>query len=213
MTRSNQLIIGCASTGAKFTPLNHRSTDNLHFDNICWGTDIPITRDEIQLELDLIYALGCRYYHYHARNPVTREQTTDNVVYQGISQLIQSRCPDTLISFGTSRNGKEVRDAINKFGEWERVSQCALPIHLGGAHLVTIQAAIELQIICQIERNTKHLCQKDIESIKFLETISSYNPSYKREKFAIETNSTSKGSNYGSSSPKVQFDTYRSAIN
>ncbi|OOK68313.1 hypothetical protein BZL29_6992 [Mycobacterium kansasii] len=57
-----------------------------------------------------------------------------------------------LISFGASRNGVEVKEAIRRYGEWERISQSALPLHLGGAHFVTGQAAVELQIILDLER-------------------------------------------------------------
>ncbi|MBE1043447.1 hypothetical protein IH768_28280, partial [Escherichia coli] len=41
--------------------------------------------------------------------------------------------------------------------EWERVSHCAIPLHLGGAHFVTIQAAIELQVICELEKQRRKL--------------------------------------------------------
>ena len=150
--RRNTLILGCASTGAKFTPLNHAPTGDDLLDRICTGESIPTALDDVANEAADLYRMGCRYYHYHARNPITREQTTDNEVYQRVSRDVQRRCKDMLLSFGASRNGAEVQHNIREFGEWERVSQCALPLHLGGAHFVTIQAAIELQVICDVER-------------------------------------------------------------
>ncbi|MBW4478083.1 MAG: hypothetical protein KME54_14750 [Tolypothrix brevis GSE-NOS-MK-07-07A] len=56
------------------------------------------------------------------------------------------------------------------------------------------------------------MCQEDIESTGFLRTIKTYSPSDTDQKVTLETNSTSKGANYGSSSPKVQFDTYSETI-
>ncbi|EPJ81517.1 3-keto-5-aminohexanoate cleavage protein [Pseudomonas sp. CFII68] len=208
----NTLILGCASTGAKFTPRNHYLTGDKLLDSICTGATIKGDQDAIVKEAIELYDLGCRYYHYHARNPITQEQTTDNDIYQAVSRNIQRSCKDVLLSFGASRNGKEVQENIRAFGEWERVSQCALPLHFGGAHFVTIQAAIELQIICELEKKTQKLDFEYMHSSAFLEDINKYVPSARVAQATMETNSTSKGADYGSTSPSIQFQVYRSAI-
>ncbi|HEX2652264.1 MAG TPA: 3-keto-5-aminohexanoate cleavage protein [Xanthobacteraceae bacterium] len=212
MNNRNRVILGCASTGAKFTPLNHRKTGDKLLDEIYTGVDIPVRKDDIALEAKNLYEIGVRYYHYHARNFFSREQSTDNTVYQAVSRLVQSKCPDMLISFGASRNGSEIQESIRRTGEWERVSQCAIPVHLGGAHFVTIQAAIELQIIRDLERRFKNLTQDLVEDKKFAEAIRSYIPSRDVEEVTINSNSTARGSNYGASSAHVQFETYRQAL-
>ncbi|MCL3028430.1 3-keto-5-aminohexanoate cleavage protein, partial [Klebsiella pneumoniae] len=140
MTGSRKtLILGCASTGAKFTPRNHAATGDRLLDSICTGATIRTAPGELLDEARQLYEMGCRYYHYHARNPLTQEQTTDNDIYQAVSRALQNRFPDLMLSFGASRNGSEVQENIRRFGEWERVSHCAIPLHLGGAHFVTIQ--------------------------------------------------------------------------
>jgi hypothetical protein len=211
-SRKDTLILGCASTGAKFTPRNHYLTGDALLDSICTGTTIKSSQDGIVEEAISLYAMGCRYYHYHARSPFTHEQTTDNDIYQSVSRSIQRACKDVLLSFGASRNGKEVQDNIKAFGEWERVSQCALPLHFGGAHFVTIQAAIELQIICEMERTVKKLDFEYMYSSAFADDIKNYQPSSRVEKATMDTHSTSKGADYGSTSPLIQFQVYRNAI-
>ena len=121
--------------------------------------------------------MGCRYYHYHARNPLTQEQTTDNDIYQAVSRALQNRFPDLMLSFGASRNGSEVQENIRRFGEWEQVSHCAIPLHLGGAHFVTIQAAIELQVICELEKQRRKLDLDYASSPAFLADLRDYQPS------------------------------------
>lgn len=211
-TPHKTLILGCASTGAKFTPRNHYITGDQLLDSICTGATIHASEQAIVDEAIELYESGCRYYHYHARNPLTREQTTDNEIYQSVSRTIQRACKDTLLSFGASRNGREVQDNIKKFGEWERVSQCALPLHFGGAHFVTIQAAIELQVICDMERKLRKFDIEYLSSAQFAQDINSYTPSDRVVKATMETNSTSKGADYGSTSPLIQFQIYRNAI-
>lgn len=209
---SKAIILGCCSTGAKFTPLNHCSTGDELFDRISTGENIAVDRDEIAAEVKKLTELGCRYYHYHARNPHSREQTTDNAVYRDIGALVQSLSPDMLISFGASRNGPEVQRNIAAHGEWERVSQTDLPLEQGGAHFVTMQAAIELQMICDLERQTGPLTRDFIESDGFAEAVAHYTPSARLEDVRMDVNSTTNGSNYGRSSPAIQLDVYGRAI-
>lgn len=206
------LILGCASTGAKFTPRNHAATGDRLLDSICTGATIRTAPGELLDEARQLYEMGCRYYHYHARNPLTQEQTTDNDIYQAVSRALQNRFPDLMLSFGASRNGSEVQENIRRFGEWERVSHCAIPLHLGGAHFVTIQAAIELQVICELEKQRRKLDLDYASSPAFLADLRDYQPSTALEKAELQTHSTSKGADYGVTSPMTQFQVYRNAI-
>lgn len=206
------LILGCASTGAKFTPANHRLTGDAILDAICTGATIKTSSLATIAEAEALYGMGCRYYHYHARNPLTHEQTTDNQVYEKISRGVQRRCTDMLLSFGASRNGGEVRERIREYGEWERVSQCAMPVHLGGAHFVTIQAAVELQVICDLERQFRALDVDYIQSLEFLDAIHAHEPSSAELDAQLDTYSTANGANYGTTSPKIQSEVYQNAV-
>lgn len=181
-------------------------------DSICSGDTIKSSPPTVVAEAEALYSLGCRYYHYHARNPLTHEQTTDNDLYQEISRNVQRRCNDMLLSFGASRNGNEVREKILQYGEWERVSQCAIPLHLGGAHFVTIQAAVELQIICELERQYRPLSLDCVSDLDFVQAIADYTPSDRVQDTRLDTHSTSKGADYGKTSPLIQFTVYRNAI-
>jgi hypothetical protein len=207
------IILGCCSTGAKYTPLNHKKTGNELLDRICNGDDIAIATEEIADEVEQLTAIGCRYYHYHGRDPLTREQTTDNEIYREISRLVQVQSPQMLISFGASRNGRQVMHRIGTYGEWERVSHAALPLEFGGAHFITLQAAIELQIICDLENKLgTALTRGFIDSDAFLEAVDRYHPSSLLEDVKMETNSTANGNNYGRSSPAIQLDVYGQSI-
>jgi len=206
-------VLGSAVTGAKFTPMNHRETANPLMDRICRGDDVPISEEEIEREAQSLYRLGCRYFHYHARNFKTREQTTDSRVYSRIGSLLRAWLPDMLVSFGASRNGSEVMESIATNGEWERVSQAALGLEQGGAHFVTTQAAIELQIICELERRLgRPLDPEFVLGKGFLDLLHSYIPSEEVDRMDLETNSTAGGGNYGSTSPAVQYRVLARAI-
>ncbi|MBH0780880.1 3-keto-5-aminohexanoate cleavage protein [Nocardia bovistercoris] len=210
---SKQLIVGCAATGAKFTKHNHRTTGDTVMDHISTGASIKIAESEALQEAVTLYALGCRYYHYHARNPATGEQSTDNAIYQSLSQSIQRSCnQDIRLSFGASRNGPEVRDSIARNGEWERVSQCSIPLHLGGAHFVTMQAAVELQIMCDIERKYGVDEVYDAPHEQLSRIIHEYRPSGQTVDADLATHSTAGGSNYGTTSPAIQFATFARSI-
>jgi len=209
---SRSLVLGCCSTGAKYTPLNHRNTGDEILDEICNGVNIAVGIEEIRDEIRRIRGIGCRYYHYHARNFATREQTTDNGVYQRVGSEILARHPDMVLSYGASRNGPEVIANIGRLGEWERVSHADLPLEAGGAHFITMQAAIELQILRDLEERGRAVTLDYIESPEFLEDIAGYVPSTRAEDVKLETNSTANGGNYGRSSPALQMDTYGSAI-
>ncbi|MDB5566050.1 MAG: hypothetical protein JWP84_2616 [Tardiphaga sp.] len=209
---SKTLILGCCSTGAKYTPLNHYPTGDVVLDRICDGTDIAVTEDEIAREVTELTRLGCRYYHYHGRDPQTREQTTDNQIYRRVSLLVQSISPDMLISFGASRNGPEVMRRIGALGEWERVSQAELPLEDGGAHFITLQAAIELQIVCDLENRIGPFTRDFIDSDAFMREVERYQPSTRQEDVKMNTNSTANGNNYGRTSPATQLTAYGQAI-
>ncbi len=70
-----------------------------------------------------------------------------------------------------------MQENIRRFGEWEQVSHCAIPLHLGGAHFVTIQAAIELQVICELEKQGASSTSTYASSPAFLADLRDYQPS------------------------------------
>jgi uncharacterized protein (DUF849 family) len=210
---AKKLVVGCASTGAKFTPVNHRPTGEVLIDTICSGATIKASTVRLAAEAEALYGMGCRYYHYHARNPVTREQSTSNEIYKDVSLQIQNRCGELLLSFGASRNGAEVRASIARFGEWERISQCGIPLHLGGAHFVTMQAAAELQIICDLERKlNRDLTARYVDSEAFRDAVLAHRPGREELDASLEAYTTSAGSDYGRTSPAIQFQVYGNAI-
>lgn len=212
MTGQKSVILGCASTGAKFTPGNHRQTGSVLLDEISTGSTIKTSPLSLVAEAEALYGMGCRYYHYHARDPRTHEQSTSNDLYQAVSRPVQRRCHEMLISFGASRNGPQVREGIQRFGEWERISQSGIPLHLGGAHFVTLQAAVELQLVCEMEREYGELAPDRVDSDEFRKIVADYRPSDRMAAASLDTYSTSKGADYGRTSPLIQFQVYRNAI-
>jgi len=192
--------------------MNHRNTGDDILDEICNGVRIAVEIEQINEEVRRLHGGGCRYYHYHARNFVTREQTTDNAVYQTVGREVLSRHPDLVLSYGASRNGPEVIENIGRLGEWERVSHADLPIETGGAHFITMQAAIELQILRDLEDSGRPVTIDYIQSPDFVRDIERYVPSTRAEDVKMETNSTANGGNYGRSSPAIQLETYGRAV-
>ena len=208
----DRLILGSAVTGAKFTPRNHRPTRDAVIDAAASGLMIQHKMSDVVDEAKRLADMGARYWHYHARNPDTNEQTTDNAIYQHASQAVQDYDDSVAISFGASRNGGEVKSAIQEGGEWERVSQAALPLHMGGAHFVTTQAAVELQVIIDLERRLGRLSRHFVSSSEFDEAVDRYTPSQKVSEAALDTYSTSNGANYGSTSPATQMEVLSRSI-
>lgn len=206
------LILGAAVTGAKFTPTNHAPTGNPLVDLVSTGETIKSDIDALAAEASSLFEIGVRYYHYHARNPKTHEQTTSNSIYSQVSLEIQDRLPGMFLSFGASRNGPEVRQSILENGEWERVSQSALPLHMGGAHFVTKQAAVELQIIMDLKRQGVDISAQAVQTQSFLEALQEYEPSTDSYAAKIELNSTTRGGNYGSTAANIQLETYGRAV-
>lgn len=211
-TEQKKLILGCCATGAKFTPLNHKETGNRIYDAICCGDTIPTTEREILEDMLGAYKLGCRYYHVHARNPDTREQSCLNDHYAVYGAMAREHCPNMMLSFGASRNGREIIQQIVSSGEWSRISQIALDINSGGAEFVTAQAAVELQIVCDLQRQDfVELCLETGDH-KILKPLSDYRPDMREKPVRLEVNSTEGGSNYGSSSPALQLKALKRAI-
>ncbi|MHA7652418.1 hypothetical protein ACX9NE_18350 [Mycobacterium sp. ML4] len=207
-----ELILGSAVTGAKFTPRNHATTGNPFIDLVSRGQTIKSDVAQLVAEAAALFDIGVRYYHYHARNPLTQEQSTCNSLYSSVSHEIQDRLPGMLISFGASRNGVEVKEAIRRHGEWERISQAALPLHLGGAHFVTSQAAVELQVILDMERQGQDIGIEAASSPEFARVVRHYVASKRDGETALDVHSTSGGSSYGSTSPHTQFEVYCKAV-
>lgn len=209
---AKSLLLGSAVTGAKFTPRNHAKTGDSFTDLVSRGQTIKSDIDELGAEATALFEIGCRYYHYHARNPETHEQTTDTTVYQQVSKRVQTVAPGMLLSFGASRNGVEVREAISEYGEWERISQANVPLHLGGAHFVTKQAAVELQIILDMQKQGHCITTEAASTGRFVSVVNNYAPDASRVDASLKTNSSTNGANYGSTSPFTQFETYKRAV-
>jgi uncharacterized protein (DUF849 family) len=78
------IILGCAVTGAKYTPLNHKNIGDPLYDAIMSGSENETDLNELHSEAEQLHDLGVRYYHYHGRNPCQREQTTDIASYASL---------------------------------------------------------------------------------------------------------------------------------
>ncbi|MCV7198102.1 hypothetical protein [Mycobacterium angelicum] len=206
------LVLGSAVTGAKFTPRNHTITGDTFIDLVSRGQTIKSDTGQLVAEAVALFDIGVRYYHYHARNPQTQEQSTSNALYSALSYEVQDRLPGMLISFGASRNGLEVKEAIRRHGEWERISQAALPLHLGGAHFVTKQAAAELQVILDLERQGNDIGIDAASRPEFTRAVRHYVATKSNSETALEVHSTTGGGHYGTTSPYTQFNVYRKAV-
>lgn len=208
----SELILGSAVTGAKFTPRNHARTGDPFIDLVSCGQTIKSDVGQLVDEAAELADLGMRYYHYHARNPLTQEQSTSNTLYSAVSYQIQDRLPGILLSFGASRNGIEVKEAIRCHGEWERISQAALPLYSGGAHFVTSQAAAELQVVLDLERRGVDIGIDATSRPEFARAVRHYVPSKSNSETALDVHSTSGGGCYGTTSPHTQLEVYRKTI-
>lgn len=209
---TKRLIVANANTGAKFTPENHRPIGNKILDSILQGVHIPIGMEAILAEIEGMYRSGVRYIHWHARNPTTREQSCDNGLYQEFGMRVRGRFPGIAISYGASRNGREIIEAVALKGEWERMSQAALLRSEGGADFVTIQAAAELMIVVDLERQGYVRFDETNSSMVIRKPLETYVASKPMEVISIEANSTHGGANYGSNSASEQLRSFGRAI-
>jgi len=206
------LILGNARTGAKFTPYNHAETGDRMLDAISRGDTIRCSAEQIGNELQRLYGFGVRYVHEHARSEVTREQTCALERYREFGRMCDRFCPDTIVSFGASRNGPEIDAAVAAEGEWARIAHAALPLVDGGAHFVTAQAAVELQIVRDMERKRFVTIDDASADFRILKDLHAYEPSCETEAIDLSVYSTARGRNYGSSSAAVQLATLRRTI-
>jgi hypothetical protein len=206
-----RIIAGIALTGNKYTPNNYKVTDNIINNTIFRGELVPCSVEEVIDQSKQLLELGILYNHIHARNPETREQFTNIQWYKDCSRGIQKNCPNMLISFGGSRNGNEVIDAVAKFGEFERLKHTSLKLIEGGSHFSTLHAAIELQIIVDME-NKGFITFDSNNKPVFQKPLQEYTPEIKLEKLDFGINTTEGGSNYGESSPNLQFEYIKKAV-
>lgn len=212
LTSASELILGVARTGAKFTPCNHKQTGNRVFDAISAGDMIQVEAENIEAEMKDLYGMDVRYIHEHARNPESREQTTDLDVYRTVSRIARKVAPDAILSFGGSRNGREVGAAIERDGEIARVAQAGFSLSEGGAPFVTTQAAIELQIVTDMENQGYIKIFPDDGRYTVLRPLEDYVPSGDIEVAKLAVHSTDGGGNYGPSSAAIQFETLKWTI-
>lgn len=207
-----KLILGCASTGARYTPRSHRSTGRSDFDAIMTGRRIVTTIRKLVEEAKALEAAGVRYYHYHARNPATREQTTDTGAYSALGTALRAHTPGLILSFGASRKGVEVLASVEHFGEACRALHALLPCNLGGAEFVTLQAAAELQVIKDAERQGLVKIDHHRSEVEFADHANRFQPSLVVEDLSLSAYSAFGGSNYGSTSSQVQFEFLKNLV-
>lgn len=202
---TKMLVLGVARTGAKFTPYNHKDIGDRVKDAINSGDLIPVTPDAVKREIACLYKQGVRYFHEHARNPESQEQSCDLNTYRFFSDLVTNQAPKALLSFGGSRNGPEIAQAIKAGGEVARIAQAGLARDRGGADFVTTQAAIELQIVKDMERQGYVRIMQDEGYFQILKPLADYVPSHLQEAVKLDVNSTTNGANYGKSSAAIQW--------
>ena len=166
----------------QFTPRNHAATGDRLLDSICTGATIRTAPGELLDEARQLYEMGCRYYHYHARNPLTQEQTTDNDIYQAVSRAPAEPLPRPDVELRRQpqrQRGAGEHPPLRRVGAGQPLRHPAAP---GGAHFVTIQAAIELQVICELEKQRRKLDLDYASSPAFLADLRDYQPSTALEK-------------------------------
>lgn len=206
-----QLLFGIALTGAKISPGNHQGRGKV-IDGILRGDRIVTDFQGIQDEIATLHKMGIRYFHWHARNPETREQSCGDQIYQLFGKMVRSQFPEIVLSYGGSRNGPEIVEALRQEGEWVRLRHAALARNEGGADFVTIQAAAELAIIIDLERQGFLSFDQKSQDVVFHQPLSGYVASTEVETLAIKAHSTAGGANYGKSSATQQLEVFQRAI-
>ncbi|MEO1343669.1 MAG: hypothetical protein AAFV74_05905 [Pseudomonadota bacterium] len=93
-----------------------------------------------------------------------------------------------------------------------RTRHAGLSIADGGAEFVPSQAAIELQIVTDLERQGFVQIDHASGDWKLLRDLKEYVPSGCIEGAKLEVHSTTGGGNYGASSASVQMDTLNWSI-
>ncbi|MGY9049464.1 hypothetical protein P775_12550 [Puniceibacterium antarcticum] len=212
LTSRGQLMLGVAMTGAKFTPANHPDRGDPINDLISRGDLVPTSMEDLAAEMKAVHDMGVRYIHVHARNPLTREQTADPDIYRAIGRIAQQVAPGSLLSFGGSRNGREIHAAIERGGERARIAHAAMPLADGGADFVTAQAAIELQVCTDFERQGYVALDHTSGTVSVLKPLATYRPSAVAETVDLGVFSTAGGSSYGDSPATEQMNTLRWVI-
>ncbi|MFU7364328.1 aminotransferase class V-fold PLP-dependent enzyme [Pseudomonas aeruginosa] len=114
-----------------------------------------------------------------------------------------------LLSLSAVPTGHGAATALE--GVAERIRAHDGLLFLDASHAVG-QAAIELQVICELEKQRRKLDLDYASSPAFLTDLRDYQPSTALEKAELQTHSTSKGADYGVTSPMTQFQVYRNAI-
>ena len=209
---NKNLITGVALSGAKFTSGNHLNTGDHILDSVLRGDHIVTDPDELVVEVKSLHTLGVRYFHWHARNPQTREQSCAPWLYRDLGRALRTWNPEVILSYGGSRNGPEIIKAIREGSEWSRLVQTGLSLEEGGAHFVTIQAAAELKIITDMERQGYIRIDAISGYFELLKPIEEYVPGAQAEDLSIGAYATSGGANYGNSSAKTQMEVLQRAM-
>lgn len=208
---TKRLALGCCLSGAKFTPRNHRTPGQTAWDTILRGDRILTEPDEMLEELRRLRNYRVSYAHWHARNPMTREQTADPDTYATFGMAARQELPDMCLSYGASRNGPEVHQAIARGGEWQRTRHAGLTLEQGGAEFVTLQAAAELAIVIDLERQG-FLRFQDSGGAQMVRDWTDYRASRRSLALTRHGLSDRAGFGYGKTSASIQLANYRRAI-
>ncbi len=196
------LILANCSTGARWTPENHGPSHDAILDYVQRGHAIHARDASLIDESRILWREGVRYFHVHARNPLTHEQCCGSSVYQSFGRAFHAALPDAILSYGASRNGSEVLRSIAAHGEWERLAHCELALEDGGAHFITEHAAAELAIIIDLER--QGFCTSN-GSLHILNNLEGYVPSGSIERLTLGSGSVGGATDYGHTSAKAQL--------
>ena len=148
--------------------------------------------------------------------PATRQRESkacDNDLYRLVGTRLRQRIPGLVLSYGASRNGREIAQAIASGSEWDRVSHAALSRDRGGADFVTIQAAAELMVVLDLERQGFLRYEPATDSMEVLRPLEEYVANRVEKDLDIGAHSTAGGADYGKSSAAEQLAVFRRAIN
>lgn len=111
--RKTPIAISVALTGARYSPSRYSELGKL-------AEHMPVSPAENLVDANLCDQEGATYFHFHARNIETGRQFASCHWYDSVANGMRVQVPDALLSFGSSRKGAEVKQAISRHGESAR---------------------------------------------------------------------------------------------
>lgn len=110
--RKTPIAVSVALTGARYC--SRKSSGEQV------ASHMPLSPTENLKDSDACADAGAQYQHFHPRNDKTGEQYADPDWYNAVAHGFRSRQPKGILSFGSSRKGAEVCEAIQTYGESAR---------------------------------------------------------------------------------------------